>query len=372
MMLPSGVRFRVSRTSNDVQSNTDSSMMTPQPSSNPFTPRTPYRLQDHDYLNLVPCISPSLSSSPVSINDEIGSVMEEIFEGPRPREGEILLHQHQTGRMEGKISLRSGKFRLKRRKLRPLDDDAAFDDGDENVRIALKMRKPCTLDDDAAFDDGDESVRIRIAAVTLSEMKSSRKRPPAIKRDSLSLIKVKRMPQFDDDEPHFGQQSDRDEFRDQQADHHHLCVLDPRYPRRLAISMDYEVLNSRHCLVRKSLLEFFSQEDGSFEAGSEEKSEASSSGRIGLRCAYCSHIPKRFRSKMSSFYPLTIEALYRQVCAWQRIHFGACEHVPIEVRDEYNNLKESDKTRGKTPYWASSARDIGLINMEPKGICFQL
>jgi hypothetical protein len=270
--------------------------------------------------------------------------MDEILAGPRPRKGEILIHQHQTGRMEVKISLRYGK-------------------------IALKMRKPHTLDDDGAFYDGDENVRI--AALALWKLKSSRKRPPAIKNDSLSLIKVKRMPQFDDDEPHFGQRIDRDESRDQQPDHQHLCILDPRYPRRLTISMDHEVLNSRHCLVRKSLLEFFSQEDGS-SALSEQKSEISSSGRIGLRCAYCSHIPKRFRSKMSSFYPLTIEALYRQVCAWQRIHFGACEHVPTEVREEYNNLKESDKTRGKTHYWASSAYEIGLVNMEPKGICFQL
>ena len=32
------------------------------------------------------------------------------------------------------------------------------------------------------------------------------------------------------------------------------------------------------------------------------------------------------------------------------------------VRDKYEKLKSSDKTRGKTKYWPESAREIGLVN----------
>jgi hypothetical protein len=271
--------------------------------------------------------------------------MDEYFDGPPPGKRDIVTHQHQTGRMEGKISLRSGK-------------------------ITLKMRKPCTLDYDATFDDGDENVRI--AAAALSEMKSSRKRPPAIKRDSLSLIKVKRMPQFDDDEPRFGQRIDRDDHRDQQPDHQHRCVLDPCHPRCLAISKDPDILNSLHCFVRESLLELFSHGDGSSSLSEQESEGSTFSGRVGLRCAFCSHIPRSSRSIMSSFTPKSIEDIYRQVCAWQRIHFGTCDHVPQEILEKYNRLKQSDKTRGKKPYWAWSAREIGLVNMDAKGMCFHL
>eukprot|EP00978_Attheya_sp_CCMP212_P006079 scaffold13679_cov54-Attheya_sp.AAC.3 len=328
MRLPFILRVHGSSASNDIQSNTHASIMTPQPSTNPFILQTPYRRQERDFLNLVPCISPSLSSSPCSINDEIGSVTDDFFDGPTPGKREIVIYQHQTGRIQGEIALMSAKFRH-------------------------KMRQPRTLDDDAA--------------VTLVQMKSSRKRPPGIKRDSLSLIKLKRMPQFDDDEPNFGQRIDRDESRDQQPDHQRqLCVLDPRYPRCLAISKDPETLNSLHCFVRESLLELFSHGDGSSSWSEQESEDSTFSGRVGLRCAFCSHIPRSSRSIMSSFTPKTIEDIYRQVCAWQRIHFGTCDHVPKEILDKYNRLKQSDKTRGKKPYWAWSAREIGVHNAVQK------
>ena len=54
--------------------------------------------------------------------------------------------------------------------------------------------------------------------------------------------------------------------------------------------------------------------------------------------------------------------MYRAVCGFQRIHFKNCASVPLEVRNHYEFLKSSDKTRGKTKYWETSCELLGLVN----------
>lgn len=84
-------------------------------------------------------------------------------------------------------------------------------------------------------------------------------------------------------------------------------------------------------------------------------------GRVGLRCAHCAHVRRKSTSK-AAFYPLRIKNIYREVCAWQRIHFKNCKHVPHTVRQRYDHHKRIDPSRGKVKYWESSARTIGLEN----------
>ena len=118
-------------------------------------------------------------------------------------------------------------------------------------------------------------------------------------------------------------------------------------------------------------------------------------GRVGLRCIYCKHHQMKKKqchrnqytkcdssssfpysvdtteigatscdvdATKADFYPRSLQQLYREVCTWQRVHFQHCRHIPKSVRDQYNHWKESDKTRGKTKYWESSARELGLVN----------
>jgi hypothetical protein len=159
---------------------------------------------------------------------------------------------------------------------------------------------------------------------------------------------------------------------------------------RLALPEDAHELNSLHCFVRAELLELFAlPEDGvstNQVRGSQSRSSrrtsttitssgrSYASGRVGLRCVYCAHLPRRARagSTMSSFYPKSLSDLYRSVCTWQRIHFKSCRHIPPQVREGYWQLKESDRTRGKTRYWVNSAQRIGLVDIgsERGGICF--
>lgn len=97
-------------------------------------------------------------------------------------------------------------------------------------------------------------------------------------------------------------------------------------------------------------------------------------GRVGLRCVYCANVPKKDQQSMPYFYPKGLSDLYRSTCTWQRVHFKNCSYIPSSVKRKYYNLKESDKTRGKTAYWISSGKEVGLIDITfngKVGITFQ-
>jgi hypothetical protein len=192
-----------------------------------------------------------------------------------------------------------------------------------------------------------------------------------------------------------------------------LAVLDSLvHPDRLAIDDDAEEVNKLHQYVRKELLEIFvvPQQDASSDCddddddGEEEEDDeddgscvkdtpmsasnesittrnlvtrrrsiaVSSSppsttarryypGRVGLRCTHCAHVRRKSTSK-AAFYPLRLKNIYREVCAWQRIHFKKCTHVPDGVRELYDHYKRIDTSRGKVKYWEGAARKIGLEN----------
>ena len=200
-----------------------------------------------------------------------------------------------------------------------------------------------------------------------------------------------------------------------------LAVLDSLvHPDRLAIDDDAEEVNKLHQYVRKELLEIFvvpqkaassdcdddddddddveeedDEDDGSCvkdtttSASNESittrhlvtrrRSIAVSSsppstiarryypGRVGLRCAHCAHVRRKSTSK-AAFYPLRLKNIYREVCAWQRIHFKKCPHVPDGVRERYDHYKRIDTSRGKVKYWESAARKIGLENNPDRSV----
>ena len=182
------------------------------------------------------------------------------------------------------------------------------------------------------------------------------------------------------------------------------------YPTRLAIVTDSRELNSLHCFVRDELLELFtvkesnyttnsnatnnnqdkivptvsndddsctspSSSSGRTSSSSPQQSPSSSvaqqptcSSRVGLRCVHCaSEFRNGTNASMSMFYPRKLTDLYKMVCTWQRVHYAKCKHIPTSVRRTYSELKKNDKTRGKTAYWVTSARFIGLVDDEKYG-----
>ena len=152
-------------------------------------------------------------------------------------------------------------------------------------------------------------------------------------------------------------------------------IQDPHaLPTRLALPEDDSKLNSMHCYLRSHLIEVFVVERSKTAATPVETSSVGHnlSGRVGLRCVFCGEARKRKTSSsdgeapMAVFYPKSISELYRLVTSWQRVHLRKCKNLPPSVRETYMGLKETDKTRGKTHYWITSAHKIGLIDCTSK------
>eukprot|EP00985_Skeletonema_marinoi_P007101 scaffold3110_cov114-Skeletonema_marinoi.AAC.6 len=186
------------------------------------------------------------------------------------------------------------------------------------------------------------------------------------------------------------------------------------HPDRLAIDDDVDEVNKLHQYVRKELLEIFvvpqisdsdSEDDEdddeayrvtkkrknnepaslpttraaaarresfasattSIAAAASTTTATSSStqrhypGRVGFRCVHCADCRRKSASK-AAFFPLRLTNIYREVCAWQRIHFKTCPMIPESVREKYDHYKMIDTSRGKVRYWESSAKKIGLQN----------
>ena len=162
------------------------------------------------------------------------------------------------------------------------------------------------------------------------------------------------------------------------------------FPTRLALPEDEEKLNSMHCFLRAELLEVFLVEEekaknppppvvseNSLEAELQHSPPPNSSpNRIGIRCVHCSRARKIYgqecEAPMAVFYPKSLAELYRLVTSWQRVHLRKCRNLPKGVRETYQTLRQTDKTRGKTHYWVTSAKKIGLKDSKRKagGIVF--
>ena len=142
------------------------------------------------------------------------------------------------------------------------------------------------------------------------------------------------------------------------------------YPRRLALPHDEQKLNSLHCFIREALLEIFVVQQSATK--SRMHYPGSSVGRVGLRCVHCAIERERTKENrdeapMAVFYPKSIDEIYRLVTSWQRCHLRKCRNLPPDLRSRWQSLRETEKSRGKTQYWVTSAQEIGLVNCQSRG-----
>ena len=150
------------------------------------------------------------------------------------------------------------------------------------------------------------------------------------------------------------------------------------YPTRLALAGDNAKLNSLHCFIRTHLLEIFVVEQTKNMSAANNPNSAL--GRVGLRCVHCALARKRAtvedknEAPMAVFYPKSVSEIYRLVTSWQRCHLRKCRSLPPDLRREWDLLRETDKTRGKTSYWITSAKQIGLVDCQSRagGVRFNL
>lgn len=273
----------------------------------------------------------------------------------------------------------------------------------DNLQAAETIR--CFSEYNTRFnDDQDEQDEEVLEAASILCMLSNAKvdeRDIQKTIDMMTTLRKYESSQEDEDESHSSYYAYDQEIEEP------LPALPPpkfsnfRHPDRLAMEDDVMEVNRLHQYVRSDLLEIFmvpqvddqgddnsDDEDQNMAPGTETESydrvtrnshhrgnvpshSATAAatttrhypGRVGLRCIHCANVrPSIHHASKSCFFPLRLHNIYREVCAWQRIHFKKCPFVPSGVRDRYDWLKNSDTSRGKVRYWEVSARKIGLQN----------
>jgi hypothetical protein len=146
------------------------------------------------------------------------------------------------------------------------------------------------------------------------------------------------------------------------------CPVPENYPTRLAMDNDHIKLNSLHCFLREKLLELFVVAPSKSKVKFQH-APSSSVGRVGLRCIFCQEHRQHHPDKddtddapMAVFYPKNVNEIYRLVTSWQRCHVRKCKNLPPSLRSEWNKLRATDRSRGKTVYWTESALNLGLTD----------
>ena len=134
----------------------------------------------------------------------------------------------------------------------------------------------------------------------------------------------------------------------------------------LATPRDRTFLTPVLCLIRRQLEAFAATPADVAERNRRGGTRQSISiGQVGLRCRHCKDLPPSQRARGSISYPNEIRLIYQSVRNWQRYHFKLCTVMPLDVRLEYDRVRDtSRKSRGTTGLlkWIEAAQAIGLVD----------
>ncbi len=148
------------------------------------------------------------------------------------------------------------------------------------------------------------------------------------------------------------------------------------HPTRLSVPSDQHFLDPVHNFLRSFCLEVFvcGSASGSGGRGCGRGAKSPKEGQIGLRCAHCKHIPKGERANQAVSYPSKTLHILESVRNYQRTHFEACEHIPMELKVMHRKMmfeKPARKIQRKyvQAYFAEAACEIGMVET-PNGLVF--
>ena len=91
-------------------------------------------------------------------------------------------------------------------------------------------------------------------------------------------------------------------------------------------------------------------------------------GQVGIRCRHCAHLPITKRKKGSTYFPASLMGVYQaaQNMSTTHIQCGVCPEMPENIKQEFVRLMLSRSTSSGAgrPYWAASAKAIGLLDTD--------
>jgi hypothetical protein len=147
----------------------------------------------------------------------------------------------------------------------------------------------------------------------------------------------------------------------------------PRFlPVLLSRNEDIDKLSPHQVLLRKQI-EAFQATTDDVTTHTRGRNKPIGLNQVGIRCRHCAHLPVANRQKGSTYFPATILGIYQAAQNMSTAHItcGLCSEMPQETKQEFErllNLTIASSGAGR-PYWADSARQLGLVDSE-EGIQF--
>jgi hypothetical protein len=142
-------------------------------------------------------------------------------------------------------------------------------------------------------------------------------------------------------------------------------------PAVLAQPEDNLKLSSHQVLLRHQISAFEATEDD-VSTHTRGRNKPIQLGQIGIRCRHCAHLPLSRRQKGSSYFPATTMGLYQAAQNMSTTHLqcGLCAEMPESIKQEFVRLMSSKlaSSGAGRPYWAESAKKLGLVDTEDGGI----
>ncbi|KAL7543147.1 hypothetical protein ACHAXR_012443 [Thalassiosira sp. AJA248-18] len=171
-------------------------------------------------------------------------------------------------------------------------------------------------------------------------------------------------------------------FETRQISERHIAAASPEQLKEepsfdqtisLFIESDRAFLDPVHNFLRCSCIEVFVSSQNDMTAPG-RGARPSKVGQVGLRCVFCKDMPRQHLARQAVCFPSKLETIFESVRNYQRTHFGACPHIPKEIKAHYKSLIEQDSPRKKPQkvlraYYAEAANELGLVDT-PYGLAF--
>jgi len=144
-------------------------------------------------------------------------------------------------------------------------------------------------------------------------------------------------------------------------------------PVLLARPEDALKLSSHQVLLRHQI-EAFKATEEDITTHTRGRNKPILIGQVGIRCRHCAHLPVSCRQKGSTYFPASCLGLYQAAQNMSTTHMqcGLCNEMPDLIKHQFAHListKVASSGAGR-PFWAESARKLGLVDTEDQGIRF--
>ena len=131
---------------------------------------------------------------------------------------------------------------------------------------------------------------------------------------------------------------------------------------------------SKHQVLLRHQIEAFKATEDDVSTHTRGRNKPVTLGQVGIRCRHCAHLPVVQRSKGSTYFPASMIGLYQAAQNMSTTHMqcGLCTEMPDVIKQEFARLMETKAASSGAgrPYWAETARKLGLVDTPEDGIRF--